>query len=59
MKLYSHPGFAVYTHSYSFNPYGRLHARSAEWTVGLLKQAGRNKIPYSPRYVGTPGIELA
>ena len=34
-KLYSHPSFNMYMHSLSFNPQVRLHAHSAEWTVGL------------------------
>ena len=35
------PGFAVYTHSYSFNTDICLHIHSAECTVRLLNQAGR------------------
>ena len=59
-KLYSHSGFAVYwyTHSYSFNPHVRLHAHLADWTVGLLNQADRNKYPYNPNIWGTPGMEI-
>ena len=56
-KLYLHPGFAVYTHSYSFHPHVRLHAHSAAWTVRLLHQAGRNKYTYNPNMWGTPGME--
>ena len=33
---------------YSFNPNVRLHLHSAECTVRLLNQAGRNNYPYNP-----------
>ena len=45
------------THSYSFNPDICLHIHSAECTVRLLNQAGRNNYPYNPKFVETPGIE--
>ena len=49
-------GFAVYTHSYSFNTDICLHIQSAECTVRLLNQAGRNNYPYNPKYVGSTRI---
>ena len=48
--------FPVYTHSYLFIPHVRLHGHSAEWTVGLLNKASRNKYPHNPEYVGDTGI---
>ena len=46
----------MYTHSYSFNIVDiYLHIHSAECTVRLLNQAGRNKYPYNPKYVGNTG----
>ena len=45
----------VYTHSYSFNPDICLHIHSAECTVRLLFQAGRNNYPYNPKFVGNTG----
>ena len=49
------PDFAVYTHSYSLNTDICLHMHSAECTVRLLNQAGRNNYPYNPKYVGNTG----
>ena len=43
----------LYTRSYPFDPHS--HAHSAEWTVGLLNQARRNKYPYNPKYVRYTG----
>ena len=40
----------MYTHSYSFNTDICLHIHSAECTVRLLNQAGRNNYPYNPKY---------
>ena len=54
-KFYSHPGFAVYTLSYSFNPHVCLHVHSAERTIGLLNQKDRNRYPYNSKYVGDTG----
>ena len=46
----------MYTHSYSFNTdILCLHIHSAECTVRLLNQAGRNNHPYNPKYVGNTG----
>ena len=45
----------MYTHSYSFNTDICLHIHSAECTVRLLNQAGRNNYPYNPKYVGNAG----
>ena len=45
----------LYTHSYSFNTDIYLHIHSAECTVRLLNQAGRNNYPYNPKYVGNTG----
>ena len=45
----------MYTHSYSFNTDICLHIHSAECTVRLLNQAGRNNYPYNPKYVGNTG----
>ena len=42
----------MYTHSYSFNTDICLHIHSAECTVRLLNQAGKNNYPYNPKYVG-------
>ena len=47
--------FAVYTHSYLFNPDICMHIHSAECTVRLLNQAGRNNYPYNPKFVGNTG----
>ena len=47
----------MYDHSYSFNTDICLHIHSAECTVRLLNQAGRNNYPYNPKYVGNTGIE--
>ena len=40
----------MYTHSYSLNPDRCLH--SAECTVSLLNQEGRNNYTYNPKFVG-------
>ena len=45
----------MYTHSYSFNTDICLHIHSAECTVRMLNQAGRNNYPYNPKYVGNTG----
>ena len=42
---------SVYTHSYSFNLYTCLHTHSAECTVRLLNEAGRNNYSYNPKFV--------
>ena len=36
--------------SYSFNPVIRLHIHSAEYTVRLLNQAGRNEYLYNQKF---------
>ena len=41
----------MYTHNYSFKTDICLHIHSAECTVRLLNQAGRNNYPYNPKYV--------
>ena len=48
----------MYTHSYSFNTDICLHIHSAECTVRLLNQAGRNNYPYNPKYVGRMDVIL-
>ena len=45
----------MYTHSYLFNPDICLHIHSADCTVRLLNQAGRNNYPYNPKYVENTG----
>ena len=45
----------MYTDSYSFNNDICLHIHSAECTVRLLNQAGRNNYPYNPKYVANTG----
>ena len=45
----------MYTQSYSFNPDICLHIHSAECTVRLLNQAGRNNYSYNPKFVGNTG----
>ena len=45
----------MYTHSYSFNHDICLHLHSAECTVRLLNQAGRDNYPYNPKFVGNTG----
>ena len=45
----------MYTHSYSFNTDICLHVHSAEYTIRLLNQAGRNNYPYNHKYVGNTG----
>ena len=42
----------MYTHSFSFNTDICLHIHSAECTVRLLNQAGRNNYPYNPKICG-------
>ena len=45
----------MYTHIYSFNTDICLNINSAECTVTLLNQAGRNNYPYNPKDVGNTG----
>ena len=45
----------MYTHSYSFSPDICLHIHSAECTVRMLNQAGRNKYTYNPKFVRNTG----
>ena len=45
----------VCIHSYSFNPDINFHIHLAECTIRLLNQASRNKYPYNPKFLETPG----
>ena len=49
----------MYSHSYSFNTDICLHIHSAECTVRLLNQAGRNNYPYNPKNVGPQDREAS
>ena len=53
--LISQRGLKKYIHSYSCKPDICLHIHSAESTVRLLNQAGRNNYPYNPEFVGNAG----